>query len=954
MRTHPHRLAFALVRATCRLLLFLAVLAATSPGAAAQTAPRWPASALLMDDAPVGKVEASEAILDLPPGFYRENAASGAVFDTPVDLAVAPDGRLFVAEKGGRVFIVEDGVKLDVPFLDVSAEVLDHHDRGLLGLALDPAFAQNGHVYLVYVVDPDGGTGSDEDAERFDAFGRVTRYTASAADPNRADPASRRVLLGDTFAAGIPACYLSHTIGTIAFGADGTLLVGTGDAASYEEPDTGGLYPECFGAGRLAATDDLGAYRSQHLGSLAGKILRLDSATGLGLPSNPFWTGDGTDAASKVWAYGLRNPFRFAVETVTGSADPDDGSPGTLHIGDVGWYSWEELNVARGGENFGWPCFEGPERQDWYERTAPPAGYDCTTLDHTEPAGRWSHQDPSLSSLPGLESRSLVGGAVYEGTAYPARYHGRVFYADYPYRWIGTAVSTAQGLVEHEVFGTNAGFIVALRYDPASEWLHWIDIVFNRVYRLGYDGADTNASPVAVASASAPFGDALRTVAFDGRASFDPEGGALTYVWTFGDGTTSDAVAPTHTYAEPGAYTATLVVTDPEGASARYFLDVVVGSAPPLVVALRPEDGTTVPIGGAVRLDADVRDPEGEAVTVRWDVLQLHDIHEHPDVFEAEGPSVLFPIPDHGIPGDYVGYRVRLTATDPVGVTTVRDVILHAETPHGLPEGWHTRDLGTRTPGDADWQDGTLTLTGTGLAPDSTRDYARFAYQRLDGNGVFEARLDALTGPPDAVAGVMLRAGLRGRDAMAFAQVGTDGTPSLRVRPTEGDAGRVLPCDAGAMPDRLALERVGSTVRMLVAAGEKPLRPCATAQIEADAVVYLGVAVASHDAERAAQARFVEVEGVRVSTDAPVPTAPALRIAEVYPNPTRDLLHLRLDAPSTTPLRIDVLDVLGRRVRTATVVPGDATLDVRGLPPGTYTLRVQSDTDIVHTRVTVL
>ncbi|MEO0743622.1 MAG: T9SS type A sorting domain-containing protein, partial [Bacteroidota bacterium] len=67
-----------------------------------------------------------------------------------------------------------------------------------------------------------------------------------------------------------------------------------------------------------------------------------------------------------------------------------------------------------------------------------------------------------------------------------------------------------------------------------------------------------------------------------------------------------------------------------------------------------------------------------------------------------------------------------------------------------------------------------------------------------------------------------------------------------------------------------------------------------------------------------------------------------------------DLLHLRLDAPSTTPLRIDVLDVLGRRVRTATVVPGDATLDVRGLPPGTYTLRVQSDTDIVHTRVTVL
>ncbi|MEM8601114.1 MAG: PKD domain-containing protein, partial [Bacteroidota bacterium] len=588
-----------------------------------------------------------------------------------------------------------------------------------------------------------------------------------------------------------------------------------------------------------------------------------------------------------------------------------------------------------------------------------PPGIVCTEVSQTAPAAQWSHRDPALSSLPNLESRSIIGGAIYEGSAYPSRYHGRVFYADYPYRWIGTAVPTAKGLVSHEVFGTEAGYPVALRYDPASEWLHWIDIAFGRVYRLGYDGADTNARPVAVASASAPFGEGFRTVAFDGAASFDPDGGALSYVWTLGDGTTSDAVAPTHTYAEPGAYTATLVVTDPEGASARYFLDVVVGSAPPQVVRLRPEDGATVPIGGAVRLDAEVRDPEGEAVTVRWNVLQLHDIHEHPDIFEADGASSLFPIPDHGIPGDYVGYRVRLTATDPVGVTTVRDVILHAETPHGLPEGWHTRDLGTRTPGDADWRDSTLTLVGTGLAPDSTRDYARFAYQRLDGDGLFEARLDALTGPPGAVAGVMLRAGLRGRDALAFARIATDGTPSFRVRATEGDAGSVLPCQAVATPDRLALERVGTTVRMLVATGEGPSgevlwTPCATAEIEADAVVYLGVAVASHDAERAAQARFVEVEGVRVSIDPSAPTGAALRITEVYPNPTRDLLHLRIDAPTVVPLRLEVIDVLGRRVRATAAAPGDATLDVRGLPPGTYTLRVQSDADMVHTRVTVL
>ena len=121
----------------------------------------------------------------LPPGFFVEDAGGGA-YDTPVDVAFAPDGRMFVAEKRGMVWVVRDGERLAAPFIDLRTEVLSHHDRGLLGITLDPAFAENGRVYLVYTVDRNG-TG---DYPRTDVFARLVRYTASAADPDRADSIS--------------------------------------------------------------------------------------------------------------------------------------------------------------------------------------------------------------------------------------------------------------------------------------------------------------------------------------------------------------------------------------------------------------------------------------------------------------------------------------------------------------------------------------------------------------------------------------------------------------------------------------------------------------------------------------------------------------------------------------------------------------------------------------------
>jgi len=183
-------------------------------------------------------------------GFYAENAASGATFDVPVAFAFAPDGRIFVAEKSGFVYVIQNGAKIATPFIDLSWDVLDHHDRGLLGMVLDPNFATTGYIYFLYTFDWNGAG----DGQRLDVPGRLVRYTASAGDPNIADTNSRLVLIGSTYPVGFPACYFSHAPGCLRMGSDGTLLISAGDGANYNQVDAGGLYADCFGGGKFPAT----------------------------------------------------------------------------------------------------------------------------------------------------------------------------------------------------------------------------------------------------------------------------------------------------------------------------------------------------------------------------------------------------------------------------------------------------------------------------------------------------------------------------------------------------------------------------------------------------------------------------------------------------------------------------------------------------------------------------
>ncbi|MGB3541849.1 PQQ-dependent sugar dehydrogenase, partial [Rubrivirga sp.] len=428
----------------------------------------------------------SSAAPGLPAGFYLEDAVD-ASFNQPVTVAFAPGGRMFVVEKRGMVWAVQNGVFQTEPFLDLRDEVLNHHDRGLLGIAVDPDFETNRRVYVSYTVDHD----ETADRNRLDAFARVTSYAGTPSNPNLADPETRRVLIGETFATGIPSCYRSHTIGTLQFGADGTLLIGAGDGASYNGVDVGGSYQECFGDGRLDDSEDIGSFRSQRVESLAGKVLRIDPVTGQGLPSNPFWTGNGNDNASKVWALGLRNPFRITIDTESGLEDASAGQPGRLYIGDVGWSGYEEINVAEGGENFGWPCEEGPIEQPNYVNRQPAtnACSDPRAGEITYGAYYWHHSNGSRSRPAGQTARAIVGGAVYDGTKYPSFYRGALFYGDYAKGWTAVSRLDADGRPEQErAFSSDMGPVVAYVYDDASEYLHLVNVFSGRVQRLRHTG----------------------------------------------------------------------------------------------------------------------------------------------------------------------------------------------------------------------------------------------------------------------------------------------------------------------------------------------------------------------------------------------------------------------------------------------------------------------------------
>ena len=341
-----------------------------------------------------------EACVGIPgvPGTALGTVRVASGLDSPVHIA-APrldPTRVFVVEQSGRVRIVKDGTLLPDPFLDVAAKISCCNERGLLSIAFHPDYATNGRFFVFYT-----DTGGDEVVERY----RVSP------DLDRADDTSGQIVLT------VPDFAPNHYGGQLAFGPDGYLYVGIGDGGGGGDPQETG----------------------QDLTRLLGKLLRLDIDVEVPPyyavpPTNPF-VGR-TDARGEIWAFGVRNPWRFGFDRATGD----------LYVGDVGQGAWEEIDVqpaaSAGGENYGWDVFEG---RHCYEPTPPATACPAPPTGFTMPVLEYDHG----------EGCSVTGGLVYRGCAMPDL-RGTYFYADFcsaflrTFRGVsgGDAVNTADRTAE--------------------------------------------------------------------------------------------------------------------------------------------------------------------------------------------------------------------------------------------------------------------------------------------------------------------------------------------------------------------------------------------------------------------------------------------------------------------------------------------------------------------------
>ena len=581
-----------------------------------------------------------------PVGFEERTVVSGLTAPTAVDWA--PDGRMFIAEKAGRVRVVTaGGTLLSTPLLDISDHVHPSGDRGLLGLAVDSNFASNRYLYLLYTYDTSSSHPTGPKTSR------LTRVTVSSNNT----ASSETVLVGRIGEAPCPApsntsdCIpsdgTSHSIGTVRSAPDGTLWIGSGDGSDY---------------GRV----DERALRTHDEQSFAGKLIHVDR-NGRGLPGHPLCPSetDLTKVCTKVWAKGFRNPFRFSLRP--------SGLPA---VGDVGWGSAEELNLAQPGRNYGWPCYEGRSRVGGY------SGFStCTALYSKEgttagvafPDHHYSHSGSGAA---------IVGGPTYTGGPYPGEFDGDLFFGDYVRGWIKR--------LEFDSGGRPAG-----TKDFATGW-YGVDLelrggeLYSVEFGDGSRGAGSvrrivyspnNKSPVAVAEATPTFGAPPLTVKFKGSGSSDPEGGTLKYDWDFDDGTShSTSKDPSHGYTKAGEYDARLKVTDPAGASATATIHISVGNTAPAVTITAPAEGASYRAGAPVTLSGSGSDKEDGTLgnsSLSWHVVLVHADHRHDFITLAGKATSFVPATDHDADSHY---RVTLTATDSKGLSTSKTITIVPQT----------------------------------------------------------------------------------------------------------------------------------------------------------------------------------------------------------------------------------------------------------------------------------
>jgi glucose/arabinose dehydrogenase len=365
------------------------------------------------------------------PAITLQEIASG--FQTPVELVNSGDGsgRLFVVEQGGAIKILSGGVVAATPFLDISTVIASGGERGLLGLAFHPQYSSNRAFYVYYTRASDGAL-------------TIARYLRNATNPLIADPTSGSIVLV------IPhPNYQNHNGGHLAFGPDGYLYIGTGDGGGGGDPDQNG----------------------QKLTTRLAKMLRIsvNGGTGYSIPAtNPYASSNCDTAANpcpEIWAFGLRNPWKFSF----------DRSNGDLFIGDVGQGLYEEVSYvpagSAGGKNFGWNVYEGTRC------------YGATTCSiapglapHTPPIIEYGHDNTDFGGF------SITGGYRYRGSKSPAL-NGYYFYGDFSSQRLWVATPNANGIWTREFSQIAPSSISSFGEDEAGE-LYLVGYGTGKIYSI--------------------------------------------------------------------------------------------------------------------------------------------------------------------------------------------------------------------------------------------------------------------------------------------------------------------------------------------------------------------------------------------------------------------------------------------------------------------------------------
>jgi glucose/arabinose dehydrogenase len=674
-------------------------------------------------------VPAASAIV-LPSGFQADtleipragegghNATTG--LQSPVALDFAPDGSMYVGDHNGTVMFLES-VDDTTPTLtaDLSRYVMDRGDWGLLGLKLDPEFPAQPYVYVSYTFnapkggEPPPGPGNPNEGDGCRgtdpnlgclSSGRIVRIQVNPATGvavgGPVDPPQ------DVLVESWCVQFTSHSMGDIEFDSSGALLAGGGDGAEWGVADHGQFANACGDPDPENGPVEGGSLRSQDLRTpetptdptdYSGSIVRVDRATGDPLPDNPLFESEDV-GARRILAYGMRNPFRFELR------------PGTdeLYVGDVGWYTWEELDRASSppapGQppiNFGWPCYEGlaPE-PDWHQLAqqglAPlcQSLYDEAGAGVTAPIFTYVHSETQGlfpgDGCPSSPGSSMSGLAFYEPPAtasareFPASYDGALFIADASRGCIWTMSPDPQGVPDPTSVtnfatpsaGASNPFVPVDITEGPEGALYVPNFADNSITRIRYFAE--GEPPVAELSADRTFGATAPTplsVSFDASASSDPEGGPLLYEWDLnGDGIFGDAAddaAAEWQYHGQQNVNVSLRVTDTDGNSDETHLTIYPGDLGPPVpeVSVGPEDWA---IGETIHFSAGAVDPDaGEVPAFDWNVTIKHcpfACHTHPFALYPDTDEGSFSAPPHEYPSHL---DFALTARDERGLSTV-------------------------------------------------------------------------------------------------------------------------------------------------------------------------------------------------------------------------------------------------------------------------------------------